>query len=291
MVLIFQFLAINQVVKNFISPFWTGKYLYTKGVILFKKLIVVTTILSSSLLLQANSEISYKQPSKITIDKSEAQAYKDIFFHSKTVSYKKMLQKLSQNRVFAKEFLKQDNLTKKERQALNIAIEDAIAKIYIQRYKESHKPSKAAIKSFYLDHQESFQPTQKVTLSSIVTDSLSKADKIYLEVTKNPKKFDAIAKKESLEPLAISFKDVPIERFNPIVREWIRNHKKEDISEPIKVGRFYYIDKLDKKVKTVIDYDHLKEDIKELLLNLYIKNRLENHYESLKEKYEGIGDD
>ena len=258
---------------------------------MFKKLIVVTAMLSSSLLLQANNEISYTQPSKITIDKSEAQAYKDIFFHSKTVSYKKMLQKLSQNRVFAKQFLKQGNLTKKEKLAINIAIEDILAKVYIEKYKETHKPSQAAIKSFYLDHKESFQPTQKISVSSIVTDSLSKADKIYLQVTKNPKKFNAIAKKESLEPLAISFKNISIAAFNPVVREWIRNHKKEDISEPIKIGRFYYIDRLDKKVQTVVDYKHLKNNIKTLLSNLYIKNRLENHYESLKEKYEGIGND
>jgi len=248
-------------------------------------------ICSSSFILQANSEISYKQPSKITIDKDEAQAYRDVFFHSKTVSYEKMLKKLSQNRVFAKQFLKQGNLTKKDKMALNIAIEDAIAKIYIHHYKKTHQPSKAAIKSFYLDHQESFQPTQKVSVSSIVTDSLSKADKIYLEVTKNPKRFDAIAKKESLEPLDITFKDISIETFAPAVREWIRKHKKEDISEPMKIGRFYYIDRLDKKVETIVDYEHLKDDIKTLLSNLYIHNNLEHHYESLKEEYEGIDND
>lgn len=246
---------------------------------MFKKFIFIT-ILGATVL--ADTTISYNKPSSMEISKEELQSYRDLFLNTQTITDKKLEQELSQNRVFAKEFLKQSNLTHKQKTALNIAIEDILAKAYMEEYKQKHQPSQADIKSFYLDHEQSFKPLEKISISSIVTDSLAKADKIYLQLQKEPAQFDAIAQKESLEPNTVSFKNIEITMFSPSIRDWIREHNQTDISEPIQVGRFYYIDRIDNKTQESVSYENLEEKIKDLLSTLYIHNELNNHYDALK---------
>ena len=224
------------------------------------------------------------QPSSQDISSEEVKLYKKIFPQNAYMSDKVVKEKILRNRLFSNEYTKTP-LSEEDKKKLQLVAEWILALSYQEKIKKEHPPTEEALKSFYLDHKDSFKPTEIVDISSIAVPSLKKADEIYLTLKKNPEKFEEIAKKESLDPSAKiggKYKNVPILMFHPEVREWIRTHKKGDISEPIKAGKYYYIDRIDNKYKTSTDYNSIKKDIKELLENLYMKNILDKKFEALK---------
>lgn len=225
------------------------------------------------------------------LQKKKIEIYKKNIPGAQYLPEKAILNELLENRLFANAFLKDKNhIDDNTTIILNFAIEKALASLYIKRLKKQKQPDEKALKSFYLDHIDSFKPMPIVSISTIAVDSLKKADEIYIKIKKNPKLFEELAKKESIDPSASNgghYKNVPIITFAPEVREWIRKHKVGDVSEPIKVGRFYYIDRIDKKKKTDISYKSLKEDIKKILINVYIAEKIKEEFKKLKEE-EGI---
>ena len=77
----------------------------------------------------------------------------------------------------------------------------------------------------------------------------------------------------------IKYVNLPIDKFAYNVREFLRSAKKGEISEPIKISNFYYIDRLDNKKTIKPTYENLKPQIKEILVNIYVKNLMNKTYE------------
>ena len=246
----------------------------------------ISTIFLTSIFIYANSTICYENPKNIKVSKEEIRIYKNNITNGNILSDKAIKETLLKNRLFSKAFLKKYNIDKKTKTLLNLSIENTLSNLYIKKLKQLNKPDDKVLKSFYLDHKDEFKPVEKVSISTIKVNSLKKADKIYLKLKQNPKLFEDIAKRESIDP-QIHYKNISILRFNPFIREWIRNHKKGNISEPIKIGNYFFIDKIDDKTKTNISYNSLKNDIKNILMSVYVNSMIKKELEKLK-KSEGI---
>ena len=241
--------------------------------------------------LYATTKTCYEIPKNVKLSKKEIEVYKKNIQSTDLVPDSAVRNDLLKNRLFAKAFLEQSGFVDEDTKiVINQAVEKALANLYMQELKRKNQPDEKALKSFYLDHAESFKPLTNVSISTIAVDSLKKADEIYLKLKKDPKLFEEIAKKESLDASASSgghYKDVPILKFAPAIRDWIRKHKEGDISEPIMVGRYFYIDRIDRKSKTDTSYESLKSDIKKILVNAFLAEKIKEEFKKLKEK-EGI---
>jgi parvulin-like peptidyl-prolyl isomerase len=229
--------------------------------------------------------------SNVEINSSEIKAYKKIFPGTRILSNEKIQENILRQRLFARAYLKEiSNIDKELKREIKLVIEDFLAKKYIDTLRKKHLPKEDDLKSFYLDHKDRFKPMPYVDLSTIKLDSLDKADEIYMTLNKNPNKFEEIAKKVSLDS-QIQYKNVPFVMLAPQVRAWIRNHQEGDISEPIKIGDYYYIDRIDKKRETNTSYGALKKDIREILSRIYISEKIEEEYRRLKKELDKGYDD
>jgi len=174
-------------------------------------------------------------------------------------------------------FAKKYNLKDKDLIAKLGAIE-ALADAYRNYLIKKYAPNEKVIKSFYEEYKDNFAKTTIVDISTIKVKSLNLADKIYNELKKNPKKFDELAKKYSLDE-NIKYTNLALDKFNIKVRNFIRKAKKGEISEPIKIGEFYYIDRVDNKKEITPTYKNLKPQLKKLLVNIYVNNLMKKMYE------------
>jgi len=190
-------------------------------------------------------------------------------------SVKKVIKK---EKFFANAFIKQFGIDEKTKKALTLSAYETLTELYRNKLKEKYAPDEKTIKSFYIDHKDEFQPETKVSISTITLASLKKADEIYAKLKKHPEKFDELAKKYSIDS-NIKYKDVELSKFAYPVREWIRKAKKGEISEPVKVGKYYFIDRLENKKERGVSYEELKPFIKEILVNIYINNLMKKQYE------------
>lgn len=177
-------------------------------------------------------------------------------------------------------FAKKYNLKDKNLVAKLGAIE-SLANAYREYLKKKYAPNDKVIKSFYMEYKDQFAPQTIVDISSIKVKSIDLADKIYKELKKDPKKFDKLAKKYSLDS-NIRYVNLPLDKFAFKVREFIRNAKKGDISEPIKIGEFYYIDRIDNKKIIKPTYENLKPKIKDILVNIYVNRLMKKMYEDVQ---------
>jgi len=242
-------------------------------------------ILYLTVVLIAN-DYCYSFKPKTDITKEEVTLYKKFLAPNSFLPPKVVKDNILKNRLFAQEFLKRYKLSPEERMALNLIIEKFLAQLYIKRLKREHPADERVLKSFYLDHKESFKPLEKVDISTIAVDSLKKADKIFFQLQKNPSSFEKIAKKESLDPSASDggkYKGVSISSFHPLIRKWIKEHKVGDISQPIKIGRLYYIERLDNRYRVDTSYKNLHNDIKKIVEGAYMNQEIKKEFKRLKE--------
>lgn len=179
-------------------------------------------------------------------------------------------------------------MSKKVKTLIKLNSEKLLALLYIEKLKESNKPSDKVLRSYFLDHKDAFKPLQKISVTTIAVKSLKKADEIYLKLKRHPNLFEKFVKKYSEDPSKDSgghYKDISIDKFTPLVREWIREHKVGEISQPLKVGLYYFIDRMDAKKEVKVTYDSLKENMKKILEALYIKGAIQKEFKKLKQKY------
>ena len=155
---------------------------------------------------------------------------------------------------------------------------EALSNAYREYLIKKYSPNEKVIKSFYEEYKNEFAPSTIVDISTIKVKSVDLADKIYKELKKDPSKFDKLAKKYSLDK-NIHYVNLPLDKFAFKVRDFIRNAKKGDISEPIKIGEFYYIDRVDNKKTIKPTYENLKPKIKKLLVNIYVNKLMQKMYE------------
>ena len=155
---------------------------------------------------------------------------------------------------------------------------EALYEAYRKNLLNKYSPDDKVIKSFYIDNKEAFKESTLVNISTIKVISVDLADKIYNILKKEPKKFEELAKKHSLDK-QIYFTDIPLANFNYKVREAIRVAKEHDILEPIKVGNYIYINRIDRKIKKDSSYKNLKPEIKKILVNIYVNKLMDKMYE------------
>jgi len=148
---------------------------------------------------------------------------------------------------------------------------------------KKYSPNDKVIKSFYEEYKDNFSKTIQVNLSSIRVKSVLLADKIYSQLQKNPSEFDKLAKKYSLDD-TIHYKNISLDKFAFNVRNFIETAKLKEISKPIKVGEFYYIDRIDAKKTITPTYKNLKPQLKKLLVEIYVKNLMKKMYEDAEWK-------
>lgn len=201
---------------------------------------------------------------------------------------KKYIKKVfDRNIVFAKALVKKYSLNKKDKEYIDLKIAEALANIYMKKESNRFQPNEQEIKSFYIDHKSEFKPILEANLSLISVASLNLADKIYSELRKNPNKFKELAKKYSIDgtsQIGGSLGVVNLDRFPFVIRKWVREHKKGDISEPIKVGNYFFILQLHKKIEKQPTYENEREWIKKLLTKLVKYKKLKEEYKRLKEE-------
>ena len=191
-------------------------------------------------------------------------------FHSDLKNSAKLLEK---KLYFAKKY---DNSDKDI--VAKIGAIEALYDAYRNNLLKKYSPDDKVIKSFYIDNKEAFKESTLVNTSTIKVFSVDLADKIYNILKKEPKKFEELAKKHSLDK-QIYFTDIPLANFSYKVREAIRVAKEHDILEPIKVGNYIYINRIDKKIKKDPSFKNLKPEIKKILVNIYVNKLMDKMYE------------
>ena len=211
------------------------------------------------------------------ITKEEIKIKKQIIPNGKYYTDESVRNVIKKEQFFANKFLKEFGETEKAKIAIKLAKQEVLAKLYREKLKEKFIPNEEAIKSFYIDNKEEFAPSTTISLSVITLKNIDIADKVYKELKKNPDKFKEIAKKYSLDN-HIDYKDVSIAIVAPQVRAWVRKAKVGEISEPFKVGKMFFIDKLNDKKTIQPTYENLKPELKTLLQNIYINKKLEQLY-------------
>jgi len=174
---------------------------------------------------------------------------------------------------FAKKYNQKDKDT-----IAKLGAVEALANAYRNYLVKKYSPNDKVIKSFYLEYKDQFAKETVANISTIKVKSIDLADKIYSELKKSPSKFDKLAKKYSIDE-NIKYVNLPLDKFALNVRNFIRKAKPGEISKPIKIGEFYYIDRLDKKKVIQPTYENLKPKLKKLLVNIYVNKLMKKMYE------------
>jgi len=227
---------------------------------------IITTIALSSITLLAQ-DITVKPLEHIS--KEVIDIKKSIIPNGELYQDNSVAKQIKKEKYFASAFIKQYKIDKKTDEALSLAVNETLTTLYANKLKEKYAPDSKVIKSFYLDNKKDFAVDTLVSLSTIIVKTLDKADALYEQIQADKKDFEKIAKENSLDS-NIDYADISISKCAMPLRKWIRSAKVGDISEPIKIGNSYYIDRLNKKVTKSPTYENLKPMIKKMLVNIYV---------------------
>lgn len=250
-----------------------------------KKFIWLATLLPALLV---GGEYCYKPPKKPVVTPQDLNTVAKVFPTLAHAPEENKRDLLLQNRVFTKAFFDEYKLDDDLKHQLDLSFENDVSSLYVRLMKNKIHPSEKVLKSFYLDHRESFVPTATIRYHLIVTDSEPKAYDAYHAIVNEGKDFETVAKKYSVDPsgkFGGKQPRVTTSALIPPLRMWVKSAKSGDISHPIAVGNRYFIVKLDEKKLNDTSYEHLKPDIKELLTNVYISQHIKEEYNRLKKKY------
>ena len=206
----------------------------------------------------------------VNIDKLAA---KEVKLLHQNIPYNSVVKSLKYQLFFAKKYNFKDKNIIAELGAIQF-LYSAYRNYLIKKY----SPNEKVLKSFYIEYKDNFAPQTFVNISTIKVTSLKTADKIYSILKKHPSEFDKLAKKYSLEN-HIHYIKIPLSKFNYKIRQMIRKSKKGDIIEPIKIGNFYYIDKIDEKKTLEPTFKNLKPELKKILVQIYVDNLMKKMYE------------
>jgi len=229
--------------------------------VVFIYVITVLTLFAENVCVDLNHSISSKTIS----------LYKKL--HHLYIPQRFIKEDIENKKKFAQYFLKNHKLTQNEKEILQIALLNELYYLLKQHLRERLHTTPDIIKSFYLDHQKEFANQELVSIYSIKIANAKFADELYNKIKMQPEKFIFFAKKYSLDK-NYEYDDVSIDKFSFQVRQWLEKAKPGDISPPIKVGKFYFIDKLIGKKQITTKYDDLKPYIKELLKNIVVNKKL-----------------
>lgn len=239
---------------------------------MLNKIITSITLLSITLLAQDITVKPLDNISKKVVDIKKSIVQNGAMYEDNSV--KKQIQK---EKYFASAFIKQYKLDDSTNKALSLAINETLTKLYTNKLKEKYTPDSKVIKSFYLENKKDFAADTIVSISTIVLKTLHKADEVYHKIISDKKSFDSLAKENSLDQ-NIEFVDVSLSISSTPLRKWLRDAKVGDISEPIKIGNSYYIERLNKKEEKSPTYENLKPMIKDMLVNIYVNKLMANDY-------------
>lgn len=238
--------------------------------------------------LYADSKLCINMSSKVSTSPKTISLYKNIIFNN-LVSNKYVKNQIKLSKLFAKAYLKKYTIDKTTKNIIKLQTLRILSLLYIDKLKKLHTPSEKVLKSYYFDHIDEFNPIEKVSLWVLTKKSLKRADELYLKIKKDHKLFLNFLNKQDnsiTNSYKSYYKDESLLTFTPQVREWIREHKVGDISEPVKVGSFFLICKLIKKEKPNKTYKALKEGIEKRLLAMYMRKLVKDEYKRLTQESE-----
>ena len=235
---------------------------------------IVTTLTLSCVLLSAQN-ITVKPIDKISNNLVDIQ--KSIIENGQMYENSSVKKQIQKEKYFASVFLKKYGIDDNTSKALSLSLNDTLTKLYTLKLKEKYAPNSKVIKSFYLENRAAFTADTIVNVSTITLKTVKKADEVYSKIVKNKTEFNKLAKANSLDT-NIDYVNVSISKFAPKLRKWIRDAKVGDISQPIKIGNFYFIDRVNKKVEKAPTFENLKPKLKKLLVDIYVNRLLANQY-------------
>jgi parvulin-like peptidyl-prolyl isomerase len=242
-----------------------------------KKKVLITLLILESLLNAKNICVN----NDFNVDKEIIKIQKSLLPNGKYYTDGSVRKVIKEEKFYADEYIKKYGIDSETKKALALSINKTLAQLLKNKLIKKYSPDDKVLKSFYYDHIDEFKPETEVSVSSITLLSLDKADEIYSKLKKDPSKFEEMAKKYSIKDNTV-YKNVEISKFALPVREWIRKAKPGDISEPIKLGKIYVIDRLDSKKEIKPTYENLKPFIKNILVNIYVNKLMKQMYEDAK---------
>ena len=151
------------------------------------------------------------------------------------------------------------------------------------------KVSDQDVKDYYEKHKEDFTTTSQIKASHILVKTEDEARKVR-ERLKKGEKFEAIAKKESIDK-ASAKNGGELGYFSkgqmvPEFEKAAAGMKQGEISEPVKTSFGYHIIKVtDKKAGPVIEFDRIKEIILQRLSGERQKEAFDKYLAELKKTY------
>ena len=216
----------------------------------------------------------------LCVDVNHIKAEKLVKYEKMLLSYyipkNKAYEIINKELFFAKKYLKL--FPAKSKNIFILGGIKALSEAYRNYLIKKYSPNDEVIKSFYMEYKNSFLPSVKVDISTIKVKSVELADEIYKKLKKNPSLFYKMAKKYSIDN-DIKYVNLPLDKFAFNVRNFLEHAKVGEISKPLKVGNFYYIDKIDKKEHISVKYKDIKPQIKKLLVNIYVNKLMKKMYE------------
>lgn len=151
------------------------------------------------------------------------------------------------------------------------------------------KASDQEVKEYYDKHREEFATTSQIKASHILVKTEAEAEKI-LERLKKGEKFDAVAKKESLDKQsAQNGGDLGYFKRGDMVPEFEKAAaalKAGEISKPVKTSFGFHIIKVtDKKTGPVIEFEQIKGMISQRLSGERQKEAFDKYLADLRKNY------
>jgi peptidyl-prolyl cis-trans isomerase C len=174
-----------------------------------------------------------------------------------------------------------------------------ISKYVEQQFLKKGKVTDADVKAYYESHLSALKQPLQVRVSHILVqfDSKSdparkqearrKAEKILNDL-KDGKDFKTIAREQSDGPTRTSGGDLGYIRMGQLEKQFesvVFNLKKDEISDVIETNYGYHLFKVtDRKPESIVSFDNVKEQIKQLLLQEKAKKEADEYARKLREK-------
>lgn len=248
---------------------------------------VLCLSLFASLFLNAE-DVSLKIADKFDVSIQEVKVAKEKLPPYLVVPDDEIRRVALQNKLFTKEYLLNDKISEDDIIYIQNEFEKYISQKYQKKLLDGVDTNESVLKSYYLDHVDSFKFAPNVESSVIVLNNLKDAMDVFYDLRDKKGDFAKLAKEKSVEPSGANGGKLPLapmDAFLPPLRAFLEGAKEGDISEPIKVYDKYQIIKVEKIVNQDTNYESMKDKIRDILISKVKIEILKKENDKLKEKH------
>ncbi len=233
------------------------------------------------------SDLSYT-PKSFNISDDEVRVHSETLPSYLKIPTDEIRRATLQNRLFAKEFIEKNGISKDLEIEMILEIEKLLSKKYQTQMMDKIKTDEKVLKSYYLDNLNSFKLPPKIHSSDIVVNNLKEAQEIHYKLVHEKANFEELAKEKSIDPTKSNGGKLPVTEADKFVfplMSFVEMAEEGSISSPIKVGEQYHIMKLEKREVQATDYESVKDIIRDRLLMGIKVEQLLKETERLKKVY------